>query len=113
MFQILCFLLFFSGLIEEQGLEPVKEFMEFLGGWPVTQMNWDSSTFNLYELMSKLRILNNHIFVYMWVATDERDSATNIIQVRHVDFHLIKNYFIIIQLIDCLFFFKKANCFKP
>lgn len=97
-----------TSLIEEQGLEPVKEFMEFLGGWPVTQMNWDSSTFNLYELMSKLRILNNHIFVYMWVATDERDSATNIIQIDQGDLGMpTTDHYILKQNANKLNFYKE------
>ncbi|CAI9741548.1 neprilysin-1-like isoform X2 [Octopus vulgaris] len=74
-----------KSLLEDRDLSPLRIFLDELGGWPVVDINWNESNFNLYSLMSKLRLYNNNIFVYMWVSTDEKNSSTNIIQIDQGD----------------------------
>lgn len=72
-------------MIDERGLVPVKKFLEELGGWPVTYsqgQQWDESKFNFIQLLVKLKLYNNKIFVDQWVSADDKNSDVNIIQVR-------------------------------
>ena len=74
-------------MIDERGLDPVTTFLEELGGWPVTytQSNqWEPSKFNFIELLVKLKLYNNKIFVDQWVSADDKNSDVNIIQVRDI-----------------------------
>lgn len=76
-------------MIDERGLEPVKTFLEELGGWPVTYPKnklWDETKFNFIDLLVKLKLYNNKIFVDQWVSADDKNSNVNIIQVREVLF---------------------------
>ncbi|GAB1602196.1 neprilysin-4-like [Argonauta hians] len=72
-------------LLEDRDLTPLNLFLEDIGGWPVADKNWNESNFNLFSLMSKLRLYNNNLFVYMWVSSDEKNSSTNIIQIDQGD----------------------------
>jgi hypothetical protein len=72
-------------MIDERGLAPVKKFLEELGGWPVTYSNgqeWNESKFSFIQLLVKLKLYNNKIFVDQWVSADDKNSDVNIIQVR-------------------------------
>ncbi|XP_061163331.1 neprilysin-like [Saccostrea echinata] len=72
-----------ESMIEERGLGPVNKFLEELGGWPVTfntSQQWDESKFKFTELLVKLKLYNNKIFVDQWVSADDKNSDVNIIQ---------------------------------
>ena len=74
-------------MIDERGLDPVTTFLEELGGWPVTytqSKQWEPSKFNFIELLVKLKLYNNKIFVDQWVSADDKNSDVNIIQVRDI-----------------------------
>ncbi|XP_022344016.2 neprilysin-like [Crassostrea virginica] len=72
-----------ESMIDERGLDPVTTFLEELGGWPVTytqSKQWEPSKFNFIELLVKLKLYNNKIFVDQWVSADDKNSDVNIIQ---------------------------------
>ena len=83
-------------MIDERGLDPVTTFLEELGGWPVTytqSKQWEPSKFNFIELLVKLKLYNNKIFVDQWVSADDKNSDVNIIQVRDIQisvFYLLR-----------------------
>ncbi len=68
--------------IEREGIDPILFLIntEF-GGWPILQgSSWDSSTFNLSNLLLKLRQYNYNIIFRINTDTDEKNSsATNIL----------------------------------
>lgn len=70
-------------LINERGLEPAFNLLNELGGWPVTEREpkWSEDSFNLIDLMIKLRFYNNKILVDQWVSADDKNSEVNIIQI--------------------------------
>ena len=70
-------------IIEERGDEPLRHLLTVLGEWPVLQADWNESTFDLEMLMATLRLLNNRVIISDWVSSDDRNSSTNILQVRH------------------------------
>ncbi len=67
--------------IETDGIEPVLSLINELGGWPILQgSSWNSSTFNLSNLLLKLRQYNYNIIFRINTDTDEKNSsATNIL----------------------------------
>ena len=61
--------------------------LEWLGGWPVLDENWDrNDLFNWIELVAKLRLLNNRVLINNWVSADDRNSDVNIIQVKIISY---------------------------
>lgn len=74
---------YFSALIDSRGLNPAFTLLEEFGGWPVVNgSNWDETSFDLVKLLAKLRLYNNKILIEQWVGSDDKQSDTNIIQVR-------------------------------
>lgn len=67
-------------LIERRGIEPLKELLETLGGWPLLDPNWDEKKFDWLELVANLRRFNNDILIVEYVSADIQNSNMNIIQ---------------------------------
>jgi hypothetical protein len=68
--------------IETQGIEPVLSLINTdFGGWPILQgSSWNSSMFNLSNLLLKLRQYNYNIIYKINTDTDEKNSSiTNIV----------------------------------
>ncbi|KAK7026487.1 Membrane metallo-endopeptidase-like 1, partial [Halocaridina rubra] len=67
--------------IEETNDEPLKEILNGLGGWPVTQGNWTPPEFSVETLIGRLRgELNQGILIDQWVGPDDKNSSVNVIQ---------------------------------
>jgi hypothetical protein len=77
-----------EGTIEREGTEPVLSRINTdLGGWPILQgASWDSSKFNLSNLLFKLRQYNHNIIFKINSDTDETNSSVANILVREIQF---------------------------
>ena len=71
----------FKDLIDERGVAPLYTLHERLGGWPMIKSTWDASGFDLIQILTDLRLLNNGYLLNMWVSADDRNSSVNIVQV--------------------------------
>ncbi|XP_058056004.1 neprilysin-4 [Anopheles bellator] len=69
------------GLIEKRGLEPLRQLLDSLGGWPVLDgPAWDGSNFDWLNLTAHIRRYNNDILIVQWVGPDIKNSDENIVQ---------------------------------
>ncbi|KAG5674892.1 hypothetical protein PVAND_004837 [Polypedilum vanderplanki] len=66
--------------IEKRGIEPLKELLDSLGGWPLLSPNWDEKKFDWLELVANLRRFNNDILIMQYVGPDINNSNKNVIQ---------------------------------
>ena len=86
--------MFFLALIEERQDRPLKTLLEWLGGWPVLDPDWESkNTYDLELLLSRLRLLSNRVLMNIWVGADDKNSDVNIILVGSYNL----SYFIIFE----------------
>ncbi|XP_076472292.1 neprilysin-1-like [Babylonia areolata] len=70
-----------SEAADRQGLDPVKELLSELGGWPVVEgVGWTGSRVDVGDLVARLRLLDTPVLVNMMVGADDRDSLVNIVQ---------------------------------
>jgi len=70
---------------EEESLDVI---MKTLGGWPMTNGQWDESQFNLATLLGTLRTSYGYTpLVFMYVSVDERNSAAHRILVGKQTVH--------------------------
>ncbi|CAF3835985.1 unnamed protein product, partial [Adineta steineri] len=62
--------------IEDEGISLVLSLInnEF-GGWPIIQSSWDNSTFDLFNLLLKLRKYQNNIIFGIGTSIDEKNST--------------------------------------
>jgi membrane metallo-endopeptidase-like protein 1 len=69
--------------IEADGVEPVLSVVENeFGGWPILQgPSWNASTFNLSDLLLKLRKYDNEIIYRIDTATNEENSSVYDIEI--------------------------------
>lgn len=73
----------FSVQIRKIGDAPLRQVLEDLGGWPVTNPNWVPPNFSIEVLLGRVRgIYNEGVLVEQWVGPDDKNSSVNIIQVR-------------------------------
>ncbi|XP_023311755.1 neprilysin-1-like [Anoplophora glabripennis] len=67
--------------IRKIGDEPIREVLNNLGGWPVTQPNWTAPAFSTEVLLGQIRGQYNEGFlIEQWVGPDDKNSSVNIIQ---------------------------------
>lgn len=82
-------------LIEKRGLEPLKELLKSLGGWPLLEKNWDEKSFDWLKLVANLRRYNNDILIVEHVSPDIQNSNMNIIQFDQTSLGLpTRDYFL-------------------
>ncbi|CAF4462425.1 unnamed protein product, partial [Adineta steineri] len=69
--------------IEEEGIDVILSFINTeLGGWPILQgSTWDSSTFDLTNLLTKLGQYNVFTLYYVGTYPDEKNSSSYCIYV--------------------------------
>ncbi|CAF3338801.1 unnamed protein product [Rotaria socialis] len=62
--------------IEDEGTDTILSIVNNeLGGWPILEgSSWDNSTFNLFDLLLKLRKYNNDIIFGIGTSVDEKNS---------------------------------------
>jgi hypothetical protein len=63
--------------IEDDGVDSIFSLINTqLGGWPILQgSSWDNSTFNLLNLLLKLREYNNNIIFGIDTSIDDKNST--------------------------------------
>ena len=71
-------------ILAERAVEPLKELLSQLGGWPMIDPAWDSSTFNWITLVAQLKLYNNDILISQWVGPDIKNSDEYVIQVSKI-----------------------------
>ena len=75
--------LYFSARIEEVSDMPLLDVIEKLGGWPVTNPDWDETkAIDLETLVAVIkRNFTLGVLIEEWVGPDDRNSENHIIQV--------------------------------
>ena len=63
--------------IEDEGVDAILSLIQTeFGGWPIIQStSWNNSTFDLFELLLKLRKYNNDIIFGIGTSIDEKNST--------------------------------------
>lgn len=71
-------------LIEVRGSYPLIQLLnDDFGGWPVIKNDWSANdTMEWFEIIAKLRTMNNNILIEEWVGADAMNSNINLI---HLD----------------------------
>ncbi|XP_061197808.1 neprilysin-1-like isoform X2 [Saccostrea echinata] len=68
--------------LEKDNLTSARRLIEDLGGWPVTDENWNESTFNLTNLLTTMRLYTNSPpLMDMYVYDDSKNPTKNILYV--------------------------------
>lgn len=84
----------FGGL-QSRGIKPILDLLTTFGGWPVLNATWDKEDFDWLELVARLRLYNNDIFIVEWVGPDIKNSDENIIQFDQTSLGLpTRDYFL-------------------
>ena len=74
--------LWIAGQIESVGDEPLRHILADLSFWPVVHTQFDDMSWVLEDIIGKLRgSYNAPIFIDSWVAADDKNSTTHILQV--------------------------------
>lgn len=82
-------------LIEKRGIEPLKELLKRLGGFPLLEDDWDAKSFDWLQLTATLRRYNNDILIVEWVGSDIQNSSHQIVQFDQTTLGLpLRDYFI-------------------
>ncbi|KFM69672.1 Endothelin-converting enzyme 1, partial [Stegodyphus mimosarum] len=81
-------------LSKEEGMRPMKKLLKDLGGWPVLEENWNSSSFDWVDTLIQLheRGITYNLFMTLSVVKDPRNKLSNIIQLSAGSFG-ITNYY--------------------
>lgn len=82
-------------LIEKAGAQPLLNLVNVLD-WGINISAWDEDwdlpkTWNLNLMIEKMHLLNVVSFFSVWVAEDDKDSSTNILQVSKVFYFTLSN----------------------
>ncbi|CAF4177876.1 unnamed protein product [Adineta steineri] len=75
--------------IEDEGISPIFSLInnEF-GGWPIIQSSWNNSTFDLLNLLLKLRKYQNNIIFDIGTSIDEKNSTEYGLKISQSDLGL-------------------------
>lgn len=90
-------------ILEKRGHQPLLDLLNLLGGWPILNQQWNSSTFDWLELMAKLRVYNNDILISEWVGPDIKNSDEFVIQFDQTSLGKKTNK------LNCLFYYNDSN----
>lgn len=87
------------GKIEEMGLEPIKEIISDLGGWPVLlgpDQPWDDTNYIWYEQVYKFRQYGYSVdyFIDFSVTTDLKNSSWRILDLDQPGLGMSREYLI-------------------
>ncbi|XP_058793376.1 neprilysin-2-like isoform X2 [Phymastichus coffea] len=83
-----------SALIEEQGLEPIIDVLEKLGGWPVLLDDWNENTFDWKDSVYRNRIIGYSVdyFISFDIDVDSKNSSKRIITLDQTWLSLPREY---------------------
>lgn len=80
-------------MIEQLGLEPIKETLNRLGGWPVTKSNWSDFQWSWQKIVQDLELVigypTNFVFE-IGVGTDQKNTSKRILTVSSWESFLIQ-----------------------
>jgi neprilysin len=80
------FLRHFSELIEKQGLKPIKQVIESMGGWPILEgKNWQDNCWFWQKILLQLELMgfgSDQIFS-MSIDVDMKNSTRRMIYVNN------------------------------
>lgn len=79
-----------TALIETQGVTPVRNAINSMGGWPVLDTNWDSNEWTWQRSAQLSREFGYSVsnFMSFSVSTDNKNSSRRIIRVRKLGYIL-------------------------
>ncbi|XP_054720932.1 neprilysin-1-like [Uloborus diversus] len=82
--------------IDAIGDKPLRDVVQELGGWPVSDREWNEPEWPLEHLLGQLRgDYNQGIFIEQWVGPDDKNSSVNVIQLDQMSFGLpSREYFL-------------------
>lgn len=61
----------------------MRDVIQLLGGWPVTDPNWKQPNISIENLLGILRgTYSEPVLVELYVGADDKNSSVNILQVR-------------------------------
>ncbi|GBM20163.1 Neprilysin-1 [Araneus ventricosus] len=82
--------------IEAIGDKPLRDVVRELGGWPVSERDWEEPEWPLEHLLGQLRgDYNQGIIIEQWVGPDDKNSSVNVIQLDQMSFGLpSREYFL-------------------
>lgn len=74
--------------IEKDGIQHVLSLIETdFGGWPILQgSSWSNASFNLSNLLFKLRQHNYNVVFRINTEIDDKNSSSHIIMVSQIDY---------------------------
>ena len=81
--------------IEELGLQPLRDRLEEIGGWPVLQGDkWTGEGFNAWDMSAKLLKMgySNDYIASSWVYTDLKNNSYRVLYLDQADLGLSKEY---------------------
>ncbi|XP_062574044.1 neprilysin-1-like [Saccostrea cucullata] len=68
--------------LEKDNLTSARKLIQDLGGWPVTEENWDMNTFDLTKLLTMMRLYTNSPpLMDMYVYDDSKNPTKNILYI--------------------------------
>lgn len=72
----------FSEQIRKIGINPIRNVLKSLGGWPVIEQNWVLPNTSIEHLIGTLRgVYSEPVLVELYVGADDKNSSKNILQV--------------------------------
>jgi hypothetical protein len=84
--------------IETDGIEPVLSLINELGGWPILQgSSWNSTTYNLSNLLFRLRQYNYNIIFRINTDVDEKNSSETDIVVSSIDYQIYRTISVVLD----------------
>ncbi|XP_050413721.1 neprilysin-1 [Patella vulgata] len=72
--------------MEELGIQPLVESLLSLGGWPVLQPSWNESTFDLVQILAKLKSYKISPIINLFVGIDFKNSSSRSIYIDQPTF---------------------------
>uniref|UniRef100_A0A1W7RA63 Neprilysin n=1 Tax=Hadrurus spadix TaxID=141984 RepID=A0A1W7RA63_9SCOR len=72
--------------VDAIGDQPLREIINELGGWPVTDVNWTEPEWSIENLLGRLRgDYHMRFLLEQWVGPDDKNSSVNILQLDQMD----------------------------
>ncbi|KAG4067966.1 hypothetical protein HA402_010652 [Bradysia odoriphaga] len=87
-----------TALIDEQGVTPVRDVIDRMGGWPVLETNWDATnqwTWQRSVELSREFGYSVSNFMSISVSTDNKNSSRRIIRIDQASLGLNREYLIL------------------
>lgn len=80
-----------SAIIEKFGVEPMKNYLETFGGWPVVENSWNETSWSLQRTVTDLELLGFESS-YLFEKTLDHDSINASRRVLYVSRLRLKSF---------------------